>query len=94
MVASLAYTEESIGAWNETRWFDDEFSQLLLEAQATLDVEARRSIFCKMEDIMQDRGPDRQPLLEECLEHHAKEFENVESHPTAYYLMNKVWKNA
>ena len=94
MVASLAYTEESIGAWNETRWFDDEFSELLLEAQATLDVEARRSIFCKMEDIMQERGPIGNAFWKNVWNITRKEFENVVSHPTAYYLMNKVWKNA
>ncbi len=27
-------------------------------------------IFCKMEDIMQDSRPDRERVLEECLEHH------------------------
>ncbi|MGD9100165.1 MAG: ABC transporter substrate-binding protein, partial [Anaerolineae bacterium] len=41
MVLPLAYTEEAIGNWNETRWTDDEFEGLLREAQATLDVEAR-----------------------------------------------------
>ncbi len=92
MVPALAYTEESIGAWNETRWFDDEFTQLLIEAQATLDVDARRSIFCKMEDIMQDHGPIGNSFWKNVWNITRKEFQNVVSHPTAYYLMNKVWK--
>ncbi|MEZ4660296.1 MAG: ABC transporter substrate-binding protein [Caldilineaceae bacterium] len=42
MVLPLAYTEAAIGNWNETRWTDEEFETLLRQAEATLDVEARR----------------------------------------------------
>lgn len=52
----LAYTKESIGKWNETRWYDDEFTALLRQAERTLDIDERRKIMCKMEDIMQERG--------------------------------------
>lgn len=57
MVLPLAYIEEAIGAWNETRWTDDEFETLLRQAEATLDVEERRAIMANIEQIMQDRGP-------------------------------------
>ena len=71
MVPALAYTEEAIGNWNETRWFDDEFTELLTEAQATLDVTCSpRDLLSDGRDHAGDR-PDRQSLLEECLEYHA-----------------------
>ena len=41
--------------WNESRWVDDEFNTLLKEANATMDVEARRKIMCKLEDIQMSR---------------------------------------
>ncbi len=94
MVLPLAYTEESIGAWNETRWYDDEFTTLLREAEATLDVEARRSIMCKMEDIMQERGPVMNSFWKNIWNITNSDFEGVQAHPTAYDLMYEVWKNA
>jgi peptide/nickel transport system substrate-binding protein len=59
MVPSLAYVGDENGkpvAWNETRWVDKEYSELLTQANGTLDVEARRKIFCKLEKIQQERG--------------------------------------
>ena len=94
MVLSLAYTEESIGAWNETRWFDDEFSALLQQAQSTLDVAARREIYSQMEDIMQERGPIGNSFWKKVWNITNSDFQNVTAHPTAYFLMANVWKNA
>ncbi len=41
MVLNLAYTADEGGdpvPWNETRWLDDEFDELLKEANGTLDL--------------------------------------------------------
>ncbi len=91
MVLPLAYTEEAIGNWNETRWTDDEFETLLREAQATLDVEARRSIMCKIEDIMQERGPIGNSYWKKVWNITNSKFQNVKAHPTAYDLLYDVW---
>ncbi len=91
MVLPLAYTEEAIGNWNETRWTDDEFETLLREAQATLDVEARRAIMCDMEDIMQERGPVFNSYWKSVWNITNKKFQNVKAHPTAYDLLYDVW---
>jgi peptide/nickel transport system substrate-binding protein len=91
MVLPLAYTQEAIGNWNETRWTDDEFETLLREAQGTLDVEARRSIMCKMEDIMQERGPVFNSYWKNVWNITNSKFQNVKAHPTAYDLMYDVW---
>jgi peptide/nickel transport system substrate-binding protein len=94
MVLPLAYIEEAIGAWNETRWADEEFETLLREAEATLDVEARRSIMCKIEDIFQERGPIGNSYWKNVWNITRKEFKNVKAHPTAYDLLYDVWKDA
>jgi peptide/nickel transport system substrate-binding protein len=91
MVLPLAYTEEAIGNWNETRWTDSEFEELLREAQGTLDVEARRSIMCQMEDIMQERGPIFNSYWKNVWNITNKKFQNVKAHPTAYDLLYDVW---
>jgi peptide/nickel transport system substrate-binding protein len=91
MVLPLAYTEEAIGNWNETRWTDPEFEELLREAQGTLDVEARRSIMCDMEDIMQERGPIFNSFWKNVWNITNKKFQNIKAHPTAYDLLYDVW---
>jgi peptide/nickel transport system substrate-binding protein len=91
MVLPLAYTEEAIGNWNETRWTDSEFEELLREAQGTLDVEARRSIMCQMEDIMQERGPIFNSYWKNVWNITNKKFQNIKAHPTAYDLLYDVW---
>jgi peptide/nickel transport system substrate-binding protein len=59
MVLNLAYIADDAGKpvpWNETRWSDPEFSKLLKEANGILNVDERRKVFCKLEDIQQSRG--------------------------------------
>ena len=94
MVLPLAYTKEAIGNWNETRWTDDEFEQVLREAQGTLDVEARRGLMCQIEDIMQERGPIFNSFWKKVWNITNSKFQNVKAHPTAYDLMYDVWKEA
>lgn len=93
MVLPLAYTEEAIGNWNETRWVDDEFETLLREAEGTLDVEARRELMSQIQDIMQERGPIGIPYWRNVWNITRTNFQNVKSHPTSYDLFYDVWKN-
>ena len=51
-VLALAYAADAKGnpvPWNETHWVDAEFNQLLTQALATLDIEARKAIFKNLE---------------------------------------------
>lgn len=91
MVLPLAYTEEAIGAWNETRWVDEEFEQVLNEAQGTLDVEVRRGLMGQIEDIMQERGPIFNSYWKNVWNVTNSKFQNVKAHPTDYDLMYDVW---
>jgi peptide/nickel transport system substrate-binding protein len=91
MVLPLAYIEEAIGAWNETRWTDDEFETLLRQAEGTLDVEARREIMAQIEQIMQDRGPISNSFWKNVWNITHEKFQNIQSHPTAYDLLYDVW---
>lgn len=91
MVLPLAYIEEAIGAWNETRWFDDDFEAKLRQAEATLDVEARRAIMSDIEDIMQERGPIGNSFWKSVWNITHEKFQGVVGHPTAYDLLYEVW---
>ncbi len=96
MVLALAYTADKDGTpvpWNETRWVNAEFDRLLRQAERTLDVEARRQVMCRIEDIMQERGPIGIPFWRRVWNITRSEFENIRAHPTSYDLFCDVWKN-
>ncbi|MGD2104819.1 MAG: ABC transporter substrate-binding protein [Anaerolineae bacterium] len=95
MVLNLAYVADEEGnpaSWNETRWIDEEFSELLNEANGTLDVEARREIFCELEQIQYDRGSIGIPFWRNIWYVYATDLNNVPLHPTYYMMFNEVWK--
>lgn len=91
MVLPLAYTEEAIGNWNETRWTDDEFETLLRQAEGTLDVEARREIMGQIEDIMQERGPIANSFWKNVWNITHEKFRGVVGHPTDHDFLYEVW---
>jgi peptide/nickel transport system substrate-binding protein len=96
-VLRLGYTSDADGnpvEWNETRWVDKEFEDLLSQAEATLDVEARTEIMCKIEDIFMERGPIGIAYWKSVWNIVPKTFQNIQAHPTEYDLLNEVWKEA
>jgi peptide/nickel transport system substrate-binding protein len=94
MVLNLAYIADDTGKpvpWNETRWVDDEFSRLLRQANGTLDVDARRKIFCDLEQIQYERGSIGLTYWINYFFVLSKRVQDVKAHPTGYMLFNKVW---
>ena len=94
MVLNLAYIADDQGkpvAWNETRWVDEEFSKLLEKANATLDVEEREKIMCKLEQIQMDRGSIGVAWWRNVWMVTRKNVQDAKGHPTLYMLFNKVW---
>ena len=97
MILNLAYTADEKGqpaAWNESRWVDEEFSTLLAQANGTLDVDKRREIMCKLEQIQIDRGPIGIAYWQNIWTIYRKNVQAVPGHPTMYMLFNEVWKKA
>jgi peptide/nickel transport system substrate-binding protein len=97
MILNLAYIADEKGepvAWNESRWVDEEFSKLLAEANGTLDVEKRREIMCKLEQIQIDRGSVGIAWWMNIWTIYRKNVHGIPGHPTFYMLFNEVWKDA
>ncbi|MEM9772950.1 MAG: ABC transporter substrate-binding protein [Chloroflexota bacterium] len=93
-VLPLAYIADAEGApvpWNETRWVDDEFSAVLREAEATLDVSARREKIGQLMDIFQTRGPIGVAFFKSSWMIHTTRVHNLPAHPTGYDLLNETW---
>ena len=94
MVPNLAYIADDQGKpvpWNETRWVDKEFSQLLAKASGTLDVDKRRKIFCKLQDIQMTRGSVGIAYWMNTWMCANKKLKNVDSHPNLIFLFNEAW---
>jgi peptide/nickel transport system substrate-binding protein len=97
MALSLAYNADSEGnpvPWNETRWVDEEFIELLRQAKGEVDVAAREKIMCRIEDIMQDRGPIGISYWKKVWNVTRSEFKNIKAHASSYDLLYDVWKDA
>ncbi|RME71804.1 MAG: ABC transporter substrate-binding protein [Chloroflexi bacterium] len=97
MVLPLAYVADENGnpvEWNETRWVDEEFTTLLRQAERTLDVEERRKIMCKLEDIQMERGSIGIAYWKKVWNIVPEKFKNVSAHPTEYDLLYEVWLDA
>ena len=97
MVLNLGYIADEEGnpvPWNESRWVDEEFNDLVAQANGTLDVDARRELFCEIEQIMMDRGPIGIAYWQNIWMVYRKKVKDVPGHPTLYMLFNEVWKEA
>jgi peptide/nickel transport system substrate-binding protein len=89
MVLSLAYRTGV--AWNETAYSNPEFEKALDEAEATLDVEARKAVMEKVEKILQDDVPSLYPMWRPVYTFASAKVHNYPPHPTLYHQFNKVW---
>jgi len=97
MVPNLAYIADESGKpvpWNETRWVDKEFTELLAKASGTLDVEKRRQIFCELEEIQMTRGPVGIAYWMNTWMCPNKRLKNVKAHPNLVFLFNEAWLEA
>lgn len=94
MIMALGYTADAEGkpaAWNESKWVDKEFSDLLKQAEQTLDVAKRRDIMCKIEEIQMTRGSIALPFWASLWHVCNKKFKGVFCHPSTYDIFNEVW---
>ena len=89
MILSLGYRTGV--AWNESGYANPEFDKALDEAEATLDVEARRAVMEKVEKILQDDAVMVQPIWRPVYTFTAAKVHNYPPHPTLYHQFNKVW---
>jgi peptide/nickel transport system substrate-binding protein len=95
MVLPLGYGSDAEGnplaGWNESRWIDQEFSQLVVQAQGTYDLEARRALMRQIETIQQERGSVGIAYWLNQWEVFNPAFQGMTAHPTSYNLWREVW---
>ncbi len=94
MLLPLAYINDAEGnpvPWNESRWHDDEFAEILAVAQGTADVEARRELYADLQRIQQERGSIGVAYFINRWATYNPGFQGIEAHPTDYNLHREVW---
>ncbi|SDP77707.1 ABC transporter substrate-binding protein [Desulforhopalus singaporensis] len=94
MVLNLAYTSDDDGKpvpWNETRWVDEEFNELLAKASGIYDVKERRKVFCELEKIMQERGPIGIAYWMNLWLCPNKKIKNLLAHPNKYLFLKDIF---
>jgi peptide/nickel transport system substrate-binding protein len=97
MLLPLAYIADDQGKpvpWNETRWVDEEFSQLLKEAMKTVDLEKRREIVGKLEVIQKERGSVCIPFFMNVWKIYDKKFHGIVPSPEEFAIFHETWKEA
>ncbi|NJP06703.1 MAG: hypothetical protein HC837_14325 [Chloroflexaceae bacterium] len=95
MTLALGYSALEDGtpsSWNETHWVDEEFNELLREAEKTLDTDERRAIMCKISAVMGDRGPIGISYWSKAWTIVRDEFQHIRPMPSNYDLLYDVWK--
>ncbi len=88
MVLDLAYRTGV--PWNESHYSNPEFDKLLTEADGILDVDKRRAVMAKLEEILQDDGPIVQPVWRSLFTFMDKRVKGFKMHPTGYIFGNEI----
>jgi peptide/nickel transport system substrate-binding protein len=89
MVMSLGYRTGV--PWNESHYSNPAFDKALDEAEATLDVAARKIKLGVAEKILQDDAVMIMPIFRPVFTITSKKVNDYEAHPTEYHQFNKVW---
>jgi len=88
MVLGLAYRTGV--PWNESRYSNPTFDDLLTKAEGTLDLDERRAVISELQKIMQEDGPIVQPLWRGTATGYDRRVHGAEKHPTNYIFGNRL----
>jgi len=88
MLIALAYRTGV--PWNESGYSNKDLDDTLAKVEGTLDIEKRRALMLKIEEIMHEDGPIAQPLWTNMFTFYDKKVLGVYPHPTNYFFGNKL----
>ena len=91
-VLALAY--KTGVPWNETHFSDAEFDTELAKAMSLANVDDRRKVMKRLEEIMLEKGVLILPYWQKLFRHYKKTVHNVEMHPEYEMHMYNWWKEA
>lgn len=93
LMFSIAFKGDS--DWNETKYVDEKFDSLLLEARSTVDFDTRKEMYCEMQQLLQDDGGHVTLAFRDILDAKASNVQGISSHPSGplgfYQFARTVW---
>ena len=89
MTMTLAY--KSGASWNETHFSNERFDELLVQAEGTLDVEARRELYCEMQQILREEGGIAVPRFNALIYAYTPRVQDFAAAPHDHMLITEVW---
>jgi peptide/nickel transport system substrate-binding protein len=88
-IFSLLYTSDA--AWNETKWNNKEFDQLIVEARSTADEAKRRDLYAQAQKLMHEEVPTVIPVFFDLLSAQRDYVQGYQLHPRgAVYRLDYV----
>lgn len=88
---ALALGYRSGAAWNETGYANPAFDAALAQAEALIDIRARRRAMRPVEEMLQQDAPIVQPVWTPILSATRETVQGYEAQPTRYHHFNKLW---
>lgn len=85
---SVAYKSDA--AWNDTRFFNDDFDALLLQARAELDSSKRASMYTDMQTLLNTQGGVMVPMFNDFLDAISTEVKGYERDPAGQLMNGRV----
>ena len=79
------------GVWNEMHWCNQEFDNTLNQVEATLDIEKRRTLIRRLEEIMQEDSGLLLPFWKDTKGAYRKNVKNYTKHVFPNYYLLYVW---
>ena len=76
--------------WNESAYSNAEFDELLDKAEGTFDIEERRRVLKRLQEIMQEDGPLVQPFWRPSIVAHNKRVKGFSAHPSTRTFANEI----
>ena len=77
--------------WNETHFSNERFDELLTQAEGTLDVEARRELYCELQQILREEGGIALPRFNALIYGHTPRVQDFAAAPHDHTLITEVW---
>ena len=93
LMFSIAFKGDS--DWNETKYVDERFDKLLLEARSTVDFDKRKAMYCEMQNMVHDDGGHVTLAFRDILDAKANNVHGINTHPSGplgfYQFARTVW---
>lgn len=86
----LLYTSDA--SWNETRWNNKKFDQLVLQARQQLDPEKQRATFAACQELLYEEVPSCVPFFLDLVSAHQSKVNGIVRNPrNTFFTIENVW---